>query len=183
MITALNCNAMFSKAECTEIIRLAQNQGLQEAGLVRGRQNESIRTARIAWLDETGDAGWVFDRVTDTVAVANREHFGFDLTEFAERTQVALYEADNASHFDWHSDIGAGAFASKRKLTLVAQLSDPSDYTGGTLELNSTGQTECAGTVQGDAILFPSFMPHRVTELTSGRRYSLTTWVHGPAFR
>ncbi|NIY73940.1 2OG-Fe(II) oxygenase [Marivivens donghaensis] len=183
MLTPLNISAMFSTSECDEIIRLAMAEGPREAGLVRGRQNESIRTARISWLDETGDAAWVFDRVMATVASANREHFGFDLTEFAERSQVAIYEANNDSHFDWHSDIGAGTFAEKRKLTLVAQLSDAADYQGGLLELNGTGQVETAATERGGATLFPSFIPHRVTKVTEGIRYSLTTWVHGPAFR
>ncbi len=183
MLTPLTCPAMFSQDECAEIIRMAQIEGLREAGLVRGRQNESIRTARISWLDEEGEADWVFSRVTSTVIAANRTHFSFDLTEFAERVQVAVYDASNASHFDWHSDIGSGTFAEKRKLTLVAQLSDPADYIGGRLELNATGRVDVVGTVQGDAILFPSYILHRVTEVTDGSRYSLTTWIHGPAFR
>ncbi len=183
MLIPLTSNAMFSPDECAKIIQLAEAAGLTEAGLVRGRQNQSIRTARIAWLDEAGTAAWVFDRVMATVATANRNHFGFDLTEFAERVQVALYEASDDSHFDWHSDIGAGSFAQKRKLTLVTQLSDPASYEGGQLELNGTGQAEIADLKQGTATLFPSFVTHRVTRVTSGARYSLTTWVHGPAFR
>ena len=183
MLTPFPWPEMFTPAECSAIVRLAEAQGLREAGLVRGRQNESIRTARIAWLDDAGDAAWVFERVTGTVLAANRQHFQFDLTEFAERIQVALYDADQAGHFDWHVDIGAGAFAARRKLTLVAQLSDRASYSGGTLDLNATGQIATSGTGQGDAILFPSFVPHRVTAVSSGVRFSLTTWVHGPAFR
>ncbi len=162
---------------------MANALGLREARLVRGPQNQSIRSAQIAWLDEESEAGWVFARMTDTVLAANRQHFQFDLTEFAERVQVAFYDAGQLGHFDWHIDIGAGTFAAKRKLTLVAQLSDPSSYSGGYLELNATGQFEVAGAAQGDAVLFPSFVPHRVAEVTKGNRYSLTTWVHGPAFQ
>ena len=183
MLTPFHWPEMFSLAECSAIIRLAEAKGLREAGLVRGRQNESIRRAQIAWLDDAGDAAWVFQRLTGTVLAANRQHFQFELTEFAERIQVALYQSDQAGHFDWHVDIGAGPFASKRKLTVVAQLSDASSYTGGSLELNATGQVLTSGRTQGDAILFPSFIPHRVAEISQGTRFSLTTWVHGPAFR
>lgn len=182
MITPYACDAMFSAVECDQIIRFARAQDFAEAGLVRGQQNESIRVARIAWLDEEGEAGWVFRRVVDTVLAANRAHFGFALTEFAERAQVACYEAEEGSHFDWHSDIGAGTFAAKRKLTLVAQLSDPADYAGGALELNANGHVDAVGLARGSATLFPSFVLHRVSPVTRGRRYSLTTWVHGPAF-
>ncbi|KUP93379.1 PKHD-type hydroxylase [Tritonibacter horizontis] len=182
MLTPLTCSAMFSPAQCDEIIRYAKAGGVQEAGLVKGRQNDKIRTARIAWLDEDGDAGWVFSQVMATVSAANRSHFKFALTEFAEKVQIAVYDAADGSHFDWHSDIGAGHCAEKRKLTLVAQLSDPLTYEGGRLEMNSTGRVETAAVCWGDATLFPSFTPHRVTPVASGTRCSLTTWVHGPAF-
>ena len=174
---------MFTLAECNAIVHLAKTQGFRNAGHVSSRQNESIRSAQIAWLDDEGDAAWVFERLTGTVLAANRQHFQFDLTEFAERIQVALCQADEAGHFDWHVDIGAGAFASKRKLTLVAQLSDPASYSDGRLELNVSGQVSTFDTAQGGAILFPSFVPHRVTEVSKGLRFSLTTWVHGPAFK
>ncbi|MBY6162509.1 2OG-Fe(II) oxygenase [Mameliella alba] len=182
MLAPYSVDSMFSTSECDRIIQLAHSDDFAEAGLVRGRQNESIRVARIVWLDEEGQAGWIFRRVVDTVREVNRAHFGFSLTEFAERAQVALYEADAGGHFDWHSDIGHGPFAQKRKLTLVAQLSGAADYDGGLLELNANGQIDSAGTKRGGATLFPSFVLHRVTPVTRGRRYSLTTWVHGPEF-
>ena len=174
---------MFTLAECNAIVHLAKTQGFRNAGHVSSRQNESIRSAQIAWLDDEGDAAWVFERLTGTVMVANRQHFQFNLTEFGERIQVALYQADETGHFDWHLDIGTGAIASKRKLTIVAQLSDPSSYSDGRLELNASGQVSTFDTAQGGAILFPSFVPHRVTGVSRGLRFLLTTWVHGPPFR
>jgi PKHD-type hydroxylase len=36
---------------------------------------------------------------------------------------------------------------------------------------------------KGTVIAFPSFIPHRVTELTSGVRKSLVGWIEGPKFR
>ncbi|WP_421905413.1 prolyl hydroxylase family protein [Mameliella sp.] len=182
MLSPYSLDRLFSDTECDQIIRLTQAQEFRDAGLVRGRQNESIRVARITWLDEEGEGAWVFRRVMEAVRNVNRAHFGFALTEFAERAQVALYASDAGGHFDWHSDIGAGAFARKRKLTLVAQLSESDAYEGGRLELNGNGHVETAAVARGSAILFPSFTLHRVTPVTSGQRYSLTTWVHGPEF-
>jgi PKHD-type hydroxylase len=40
-----------------------------------------------------------------------------------------------------------------------------------------------ANTAQGAATVFPAFVLHRVTPVTSGTRYSLTVWCHGPKFR
>lgn len=182
MITPFPYPAMFTPEECREIIRMAEAQDFSEAGLVRGHRTESIRIARTTWLDETGEADWVSERILETVISANRLHFRFDLTEFAEQVQVARYDAQDASHFDWHADCGDGPLASRRKLTLVAQLSDGGTYEGGTLELNASGQLENAEREVGTSMLFPSFVLHRVTPVTRGCRYSLTTWIHGPAF-
>ena len=66
---------------------------------------------------------------------------------------------------------------------MVVQLSEPSAYTGGKLELMPGAGTIVADCAQGTATLFPSFVLHRVTPVTEGERRSLTIWCHGPAFR
>lgn len=183
MLAPACLESVFTEEECQRIITIAEADSFADAALVRGDLVGDIRRARIAWLDEAGCADWVFRRILDAVAEINREHFGFDLTEFAERMQVAWYGAEAGGHFDWHSDIGDGPLAARRKLTLVVQLSDPADYRGGLLQTNADGHVKDATSARGSATVFPSFVLHRVTPVTAGARYSLTTWVHGPAFR
>ncbi|SLN67248.1 PKHD-type hydroxylase [Aquimixticola soesokkakensis] len=175
--------AAFSSAECDAIIALAHEDELRDAGLTKGQTDHNYRRADLAWLDERAGTDWVMTRIIDVVAQANRSHFDFALTEFGESPQIARYGADREGHFIWHSDIGDGAFAAKRKLTLVVQLSDPDSYAGGALELWPASHTQTAQTARGTATLFPSFVLHRVTPVTQGERYSLTTWAHGPLFR
>lgn len=172
-----------SPADCDRLIGLVQAHQLKDAGLVRGTTAHSIRRAEIAWLDDIPAASWVLDQLIGLVAQANREGFGFDLTDFGESPQVARYGAEREGHFDWHSDIGAGNWAAKRKLTIVIQLSDPADYQGGTLELRPDSNIASASRTRGTATVFPSFVLHRVTPVTAGTRWSLTLWSHGPAFR
>ena len=174
--------AAFSPSECAAVIALAEAESFKTAGLVGGQTDHNIRRARIAWLDDKGDAAWVMSRVVDVVAEANRAQFGFDLTDFRERLQVAWYPPDGG-HFDWHADIGEGPIARTRKLTIVVQLSAGDSYGGGDLEINETGRPMGAARAIGDATLFASFLPHRVRTVERGERYSLTCWVHGPAFR
>jgi PKHD-type hydroxylase len=169
--------------DCGRIVALAQGAALRDASLVGGRTQHDLRRADVAWLDDMPGADWVMERMTGLVARANREAFGFDLTDFAESAQVARYDAERQGHFGWHSDIGAGALAAKRKLTLVVQLSDPADYVGGALELWPDSRTCTAATSRGTATVFPSFLLHRVTPVMSGTRWSFTLWAHGPAFR
>ncbi len=134
----------FTPAECDRILTLTEPDAFAEGGLVRRQQNSNIRRARVHWLDDEAGA-WVLERLMDVVAQTNRSNFGFDLTEFAERMQVAWYDGANEGHFDWHSDIGEGTLAAKRKLTMVVQLSDPDDYDGGALEVSPDNNIRTPG--------------------------------------
>lgn len=172
-----------SGTECAALIALCESTPMKDAGLVRQTTAHQIRRSELSWLDDLPQASWVMDRMIGLVAEANRIAFNFDLTEFAESPQVARYGAERAAHFDWHSDIGSGQLSAKRKLTVVVQLSDPGDYENGTLELRPDSSVRQAPRACGTAIIFPSFVLHRVTPVTAGTRWSLTLWSHGPAFR
>lgn len=172
-----------SAAECAAITTLSAGAPMRDAALVGATTAHQVRRAEVVWLDDLHGAAWVMDRMMSVVAAANRDTYGFDLTDFGESAQVARYDAARAAHFDWHSDIGAGQWAARRKLTVVVQLSDPADYRGGALEVWSGHVPQTAPRDQGCAIVFPSFALHRVQPVTQGLRWSLTLWAHGPAFR
>ncbi|PTW62236.1 PKHD-type hydroxylase [Breoghania corrubedonensis] len=176
-------SGLFSSSEAQEVIRLSQRAQAASGGLVGGLHHHNIRRATIAWLDDGADAAWVMTRIVEGVARANRDCFGFDIAEFKERLQVATYDESDTGHYDWHSDIGEGPLARHRKLTIVVQLSEGEGYEGGALEINLGGTMLSAAREAGEAMLFASFMLHRVTPVTRGRRYSLTCWSHGPQFR
>jgi PKHD-type hydroxylase len=175
----------FSPQDCDQLIELCRAQSMQDAGLVKGLTAHHMRRAELCWLEDHPQAGWVMERMLRLVAEANRESFGFDLTEFGESAQVARYGAEREGHFDWHSDIGttAGSWAARRKLTIVVQLSPPEAYGGGVLELRPSSAVSAVPQQRGLAVVFPSFVLHRVTPVTEGERFSLTLWSHGPAFR
>lgn len=172
-----------SPADCDRLIAAVTAQPMKAAGLVRGGSDPALRRAEIAWVDDLPGCDWLMPQVMRLVAEANRTSFGFDLTEFGESAQVARYGAERAGHFGWHSDIGAGTWAARRKLTVVIQLSEPEDYDGGALEIWPDAAVMTAPRARGLAAIFPSFQLHRVTPVTQGTRWSLTLWSHGPGFR
>lgn len=183
MISPLEIANLFAPDECHQIIATTSAGEFAEGRLVGGTRCEGTRRASITWLDDEGDAAWVLRRLIGAVADANKSHFHFDLDEFAERMQVARYSAETQGFFDWHSDSGTGPIARRRKLTIVVQLSEAGSYEGGDLETNAGGHVRRASRACGTALLFPSFILHRVTPVTRGERYSLTLWAHGPEFR
>ncbi|OJI95659.1 PKHD-type hydroxylase [Planktotalea frisia] len=173
----------FSIVECKHIVAALADVARQDALLVGQTQSHELRKAELVWIDDVAELDWVMDRLIDVVRRCNSATFDFDLREFAESPQVATYKATNNGHFGWHSDIGAGQAASKRKLTLVLQLSEASSYAGGDLEIMPTAQVVLASRAQGCVSIFPSFSLHHVTPIQTGTRHSLTVWAHGPAFR
>ena len=110
---------------------------------------------------------------------ANNKLFQLDLYGFTEKLQFTEYEGQG-SHYDWHPDIGPNM--TKRKISMVVQLSDEKDYEGGELLIN-TGQLLVPSKKQGSVILFPSFLMHKVEPLLSGNRYSLVSWISGNTWR
>ncbi len=183
MIAVHSVPAAFDAQECRLIVELAATAPVSEARLVGQVRDHNLRRADLVWLDEAAQTGWIMDRLIDVVRQANRTVFDFDLRDFAESPQVARYGAECEGHFDWHTDIGDGPVAARRKLTMVVQLSDPADYAGGRLEVMPGAQKVTAQLDMGAATLFPGFVLHRVTPVTLGARHSLTVWAHGPVFR
>ena len=60
---------------------------------------------------------------------------------------------------------------------MTLNLNDPSEYEGGELRLFGVGKLE---EEKGRLSFFPSFLPHEVTPVTKGVRYSLVVWFLGP---
>ncbi len=65
-----------------------------------------------------------------------------------------------------------------RKLTLIVQLSEDSEYIAGDVLVDTVKLPRSIGSV----IIFPSSLKHNVTKVNSGERWSLVTWAWGPAF-
>ena len=68
------------------------------------------------------------------------------------------------------------------RLTFLILLSDKKDYFGGNLEFLSNTETSLPK-VKGTIAIYPSFTLHRVTEVTSGIRYTLGGECLGNPFK
>lgn len=177
----------FSPEECKDLVEYALTHPVVDATIGYGGTHvvdSKKRTSKVRWLKRDDPQLFVFyARISAMAEEVNRKSFGFDLRYFSE-VQFTEYDADDEAHFDWHIDNNwkSGA-ADDRKLSMVIQLSPPTDYQGGKLELQSDPLPEGMFVNQGDTIFFPAFNRHRVTPLTAGKRFSLVTWFKGPSFR
>lgn len=170
-----------SVEECARLRPLLED-GSRIGALAGGRATQAVRDCTIKWLDDNAETDWLFRRIAQLVADVNRSHFDFALEGLFEGVQLIRYGVGQVA-YDWHIDIGRSGTTRSRKLSLSIQLSDESAYQGGALELNPAGDIWCAPKTQGTAIVFPSYMLHRVAPVTQGQRFALVAWIHGPAFR
>lgn len=145
-----------------------------------GAVNPNIRRSQVSWLKKDADTAWVFEILAGVAAKLNAQNFRFDLTGFGEPMQLTNYDQSENGMYGWHQDYGGGI---SRKLSMAVQLTDPSDYEGGNLQVMTSGQPQNVRKQRGIVAVFPSYVLHQVTPVTQGSRQSLVAWVSGPAFR
>ena len=73
---------------------------------------------------------------------------------------------------------------------MTVSITDPEEYEGGDLEFDFRNQDEAVQPSicteirpKGSIVVFPSFVWHRVTPVTSGTRYSMVMWNLGQKWR
>ena len=174
----------FSKEECEKIISFADNQYAGAARIGGGPEDNlkrEIRSADIYNIWPEPEWRWVHEKVCKAVALANHEHFKYDVNTISHGLQLIHYRADEKipGHYNWHVDAGPG-YSATRKISFTVQLSDPNDYKGCDLLVADHGRELTAIRDQGSLSMFPSYMPHCVTPIESGERWALVIWVHGP---
>jgi len=97
-----------------------------------------------------------------------------------------LLEIDQG-YYNWHNDVNwDDGRPVHRKLSFICQLTDPAKYEGGDFEmqplhLGAPNQEQLK--TQGTALIFPSFIVHKVNPVTKGTRHSLVAWIEGPKWR
>jgi len=166
--------AAFTAEECALIVALGQSGARVSGDVVKGYAE--MRVSELTWIDPVADARWLYHRVGMLLLKANAT-YGFRLMGLQEPLQFSRYAA--GGKFDWHVDAGGEATAG-RKLSLSIQLSSSADYDGGDLEfLNNAGESARA---LGTAVVFPSFLAHRVAPVSRGLRQALIAWAYGPSF-
>lgn len=102
----------------------------------------------------------------------------WDVDKICEDIKIIKYV--KGDFFDWHYDCFHSTTLN-RKINFSIQLSDEKKYDGGDIEFFKLNIEK--NKKKGTIILYPSFLPHRITMITKGIRYSLVGHINGPSFR
>lgn len=176
---------------------------VKESRLHGNLVNEKIRRSKNSWIPSTH---WISGFIWHYVQMANRKNFLYDISNIDnESLQYTHYTIGD--YYKWHSDGDVSnlykpisttnndleslkideqnkKIETVRKISFVLQLSDPSEYEGGNLQiLGEDGKSYFAPRSKGTVILFDSRAKHRVLKVTKGLRKSIVGWVVGPRWK
>jgi PKHD-type hydroxylase len=108
------------------------------------------------------------------------EKYADSKLDLSTMVEIQYVEYPLGGRFDWHSDIIYRYDSEKkiRGLTLSLNLTQGSDYEGGELHIKITNdQVIKLDRRYGSYIIFPAFLKHKVTPITSGSRNAMISWL------
>lgn len=114
---------------------------------------------------------------------ANDANFRYNIGLF-DNNRIQYTSYCEGEYYNWHNDEMRYADGSIRKLSFTLQLSDPSEYEGGDVQIleSSSNELLIMPKERGSITIFDSRLKHRVKKVTKGFRQSLVGWVIGPSF-
>lgn len=179
----------FDDETIENVCNLGMAAGLADAVVGSGNgisqpPTPDIRVSQTSWINYSQESDWLFQKMSYIATQLNIVNWRFDLSGFSEFFQFTVYHGmpERPGHYKWHIDTAGHNDREPRKLSLVLQLSDPSEYEGGDLQFFQHEEIT-APKKKGLVVSFPSFVPHRVTPVTAGVRKSLVIWISGPPFK
>ena len=176
---------LFTPEQCRQIIECGRRQKPQQAKVGMnnpdGGTDTNKRVTTISWIPFQ-EMGNMYQDLDKFIQKANENHFGFGDIQVTEQAQFTEYP--EGGFYDWHMDCDVNMQHEPpvRKISMTLLLNDPSEFEGGDLELLENKNT-ATRLKQGHAIIFASFLRHRVNPVTKGMRQSLVVWFGGKPFR
>ena len=175
---------LFTPEQCQKIIDCGRRQKPQQAqvgmGKPGGGTDTNKRVTTISWIPFE-EMKPMYSDLNNFIQAANENHFGFGDIQITEQAQFTEYPV--GGFYDWHMDcdVNMAHEPPVRKISMTLLLSPQDQFEGGDLELMAKGKK--AKLKQGHAIIFASFLNHKVNPVTRGVRQSLVVWFGGKPFR
>jgi PKHD-type hydroxylase len=175
---------LFTPEQCQKIIDCGRRQKPQQAQVGMNKPEGGVDTKKrvttISWIPFE-EMKPMYSDLNNFIQAANENHFGFGDIQITEQAQFTEYPV--GGFYDWHMDcdVNMAHEPPVRKISMTLLLSPENQFEGGDLELMAKGKK--AKLKQGHAIIFASFLNHKVNPVTRGVRQSLVCWFGGKPFR
>ena len=175
---------LFTPDQCQMVINCGRRQPPQKAQVGMNKPGGGIDTNKrittISWIPFK-EMEPMYNDINTFIQKTNLNHFGFGDIQITEQAQFTEYP--EGGFYDWHidCDVNMQHEPPVRKISMTLLLSPENQFEGGDLELMAPGKF--VKLKQGHAIMFASFLNHRVNPVIRGVRQSLVMWFGGKPFR
>lgn len=165
----------FISEDCQKILDEFLVDDPIEAGVEEEKEDQQRKTL-IHPIPYSEESKWLYERLTEIVANHNYTQYKFNINGIYGPLQLLEYQ--EGCFYDWHVDLGDGPSA-HRKLSVILQLSDEDSYEGGDVVFKASEEKRTLPRQQGLVCSFPSYVLHKVTPVTKGKRYAIVGWALG----
>ena len=138
--------------------------------------DKNVRDAEIYFIEPEQKRLY---QILSKIAKSVNKYFKYDITGI-EKAQIITYKAPS-NGYEYHMDIGPDGTAATRKISMSLLLND--DFEGGEICFRNSEYERCTLPEIGEAVIFSSFLPHKVKPITKGERFVVVAWFTGPPFR
>ena len=174
----------FTRNELEKINALFKEHGTSEPVSYQAAtpKNEKLKNVSTVKQVEWKFCDSLLRGIDEEVILTNRLNYGYHLDANASNSSVRLNTYEQTDNYNWHQD-GSNDTRFDFKFTVLVNTSLES-YEGGDFQIFQQGGPITIGDLNtsGNAIMFKSDIPHRVTAVTKGKRSSLVYWKEGPKF-
>jgi len=165
------CRSLIARFESEAHVASGSLQ-TDDSGELRLRPEASFKARRDIVLDDQADRDWLGERIARTVLPELEHAFASTAAGF-EWFKLVRYDA-GAGWFRRHRD-NVTPDAVRRRFAITINLNTGA-YVGGNLVFPEYGAREHAPPA-GAALVFSCSLAHEVTEVSSGRRYALLSFL------
>lgn len=175
-LRAKSISDVLTPEQCETVRCDALAVGLLKKGAsdAAGRERSKKRTSDSASLPRTPQREWLYELILSKTAVINEETWRFALSGIED---IRILRYGPFRRAKWHFDVFVG---SSRKLICIVNLSSPSSYWRGGLEVKGPHENKALAGLQGAGTWFPAYIEHRATPPWRGERWSLAAVLTGP---
>jgi len=183
-------NPILTQEDCNYLISLEQKYSEK---FEEGKAGETVDYRSVKKLDlilrgaaHPVDSGFLDHQVSEIIGnkiipiieQINGSEFKFEIDDVPQ-IELGVYAVGD--HYFWHEDIEPVTAKRTRKLSFSINLN--TDYDGGELKFGGREDNWVKSNAPGHIVVFPSYMTHKVSPVTSGKRYQVFGWATGPRFK
>jgi len=165
-----------------------KKQKLHDAGVADTKERIEVlgrvRRSQIHWMaDEKykDDLAPLYGELTAKLREVNSRHWNWIIDSW-DAFQYSEYDESYKGHYDWHIDYGMKDAIQplSRKISFSLGISNKDEYEGGELLIKMNENDQPYKLDKGEIFVFPSWMLHKVTPVTKGKRKVIVGWGIGP---